>query len=65
VEALKNICGASFVEKYDEYEEFNIRKFQLKQVPSSDDRELLTPDEEVDCTLGKRKVSPAAVGESS
>jgi hypothetical protein len=30
VECVKNVCGLSVVEKYEEYLEFNLRKFQLE-----------------------------------
>lgn len=37
VEALKNICGASFISHYDQLEDLNLRKFQAKHAQGSTD----------------------------
>ena len=36
VECVKNVCGLSIVEKYEEYLEFNLRKFQLEHCDGGD-----------------------------
>lgn len=37
MEALRNICGLSYIDEYEEFEDFNIRKFSAEHAIADKD----------------------------